>query len=68
MEPESPFPYSYKLTLVPIMSQVNQIHALLPYLFKIHLNIILPSMSMLFSSLFPLSWFKNLKGRVHYYS
>jgi hypothetical protein len=45
MDPEGSLPWSQKPATVPIQSHMNPVHSLRPYSFKIHFNIILPSMS-----------------------
>jgi len=44
MEPEGSYHIHNSLPLVLIFSQFNTLHILTPYFFKIHFNIILPTM------------------------
>jgi hypothetical protein len=41
MEPEGTLPYFKRQSLIPILSQINPVHTLRPYFFKIFVNIML---------------------------
>jgi hypothetical protein len=42
MEHEGSLPYLQQPPLAPILNQTSQVYTLKPYLFNIHLNIIIP--------------------------
>jgi hypothetical protein len=47
MEPESSLPCSQEPSTIPILNQINPIHTIPSYLFKIHFNIVHPPTSCL---------------------